>query len=144
MKNTKLQVYYDGECCLCRAEISLYEQQTNEIEFVDICKQNFSAQQHGLENDDIHVNLHVRSNSGEMYRGIDAFVAIWENTSGFETFARIVRIPFFYFCAKGAYAIFIRIRPFLPRKSLWITRFFHAIIKFKWKAILWFVKWFKK
>ena len=134
----KMQVFYDGECCVCSAEISHYKKKddNNSIDFVDICDEKFRAEDYGVAECDIHTNLHVKSSDGTMHRGIDAFIAIWENTPGFEKFARMMRYKIIYFFAKCGYAVFVRIRPFLPRKSWKITKFLQRIIQAKWNFIL--------
>lgn len=77
------QLYYDGHCPLCRAEIARLAQLANQrLQLVDIHelsneqirKQDLPTRRQLLE------QLHLRQGNGEWQVGLDANVAAWQNT----------------------------------------------------------------
>lgn len=65
--------------------------------------------------------LHVIDRRGEVYRGIEAFVAIWRafpERRGYRLLAAVVTLPVINAVARLGYRWFARLRPRLPgRKS---------------------------
>jgi predicted DCC family thiol-disulfide oxidoreductase YuxK len=115
----KTIVYFDGLCPLCSREIDHYRKMkgAENLEFKDITSTNFSAEREGLDPKLVHQVMHVRSATGELRTGVEAFVEIWSVLPSMRwlvPFAR--RTPFRQMLNVG-YAGFARIRPYLPRKK---------------------------
>lgn len=118
-QDKKLCVYYDGSCYICASEISYYMRKDTErnIAFVDISAPNFDPKEYGLENRDIHINLHVQFANGDIVTGVDAFRAIWNHIPGFKILAKISQNCLINKMAKVGYYLFTKVRPYLPRKK---------------------------
>lgn len=115
----KLEVYYDGLCRLCSAEIEHYRacKHKGALLFVDITKPNFRAESLGLDPRKIHKHLHARTPDGTLYVGVDAFMEIWKRIPDYQWAAKIAKFPPVKGFLKLGYEGFVRIRPFLPKKK---------------------------
>lgn len=114
-----ISVYYDGLCHLCSREISHYMKMkgAENIEFVDITDSLFDAVAVGLDPIQVHKSMHVRDRSGMIFTGVDAFICIWKELPALRFLVPLARSAPLYSILKIFYAIFAKIRPFLPRKS---------------------------
>lgn len=113
-----LVVYYDGLCPLCSREINHYRKRApvGSIEFVDIAVDGFDATKHGL--DPVRVNRHFHVKEGErLHVGVDGFRALWQVIPGFRWMRSITGLPGVYQGSKVLYAIFARLRPYLPKRK---------------------------
>jgi len=116
---TLLSVYYDGLCPLCYREIKHYLALpgSSQIRFVDITHSDFNAQKEGVDPRKVHQHLHARKPSGEIRTGVEAFVEIWRIIPRYRPLAKIAGTVGIRSIMKGAYAIFARLRPLLPRRE---------------------------
>jgi predicted DCC family thiol-disulfide oxidoreductase YuxK len=112
-------VYYDGLCPLCSREINHYRKLTNynQLKFVDITQADFSAETEKLDPVKVHRLMHVKSPSGELYVGVDAFIAIWDLLPRYQFLGRMARNRLIRPFMNLGYNAFARIRPYLPRKN---------------------------
>lgn len=89
---SKLTLYYDGQCNLCAREIALLRRLSSDdaIAFTDIHQiKDFS----GLpDTETLLKRLHLKSETGEWYLGLDATVKIWSETR-FGIFAKCLKLP---------------------------------------------------
>ena len=115
----RLTVYFDGACQVCSREISMYQKARGHeaLRFVDICATGFDAIQEGLDPVEVHRSFHARASDGTLYRGVAAFIAIWETLPGFHWMARGAKVPGVRPLMEAGYVVFTKIRPFLPRKK---------------------------
>jgi predicted DCC family thiol-disulfide oxidoreductase YuxK len=63
--------------------------------------------------------LHVIDQKGELYKGVEAFWAIWQAFPAsrmYRTMGTIINIPVVNPVARLLYKCFARIRPYLPKK----------------------------
>jgi predicted DCC family thiol-disulfide oxidoreductase YuxK len=118
MNTAPVTVYYDGLCPLCSREIEHYRRRSDAdvISYVDIAAPEFDASDHGLDPIQIHRELHVKRGS-EILTGVAAFIAIWQVVRGFRWLGTVVRTPGIHAAARLAYAVFCRVRPWLPRRA---------------------------
>ena len=49
--------------------------------------------------------LHIRFSDNSELVGVDAFIYVWKNTSGFQFFARLINLPIIYTIAKMTYKV---------------------------------------
>lgn len=114
----QLRVYFDGLCPLCSREIELYRRRpgAERICWIDITLPGFDAIQEGLDPKRVHARFHVKATSGEVLEGVDAFVEIWRTLPSLQTLARLASLPGVRPLLRLGYAVFARIRPYLPRK----------------------------
>lgn len=115
----RLTVYYDGACRVCAGEIALYQRArgANTIKFVDICHADFDALRERLDPVEVHRSFHARAADGQLYKGVAAFIAIWDTLPGFKWLGWWARLPGMRSLLEMSYVIFTKIRPFLPRKK---------------------------
>ena len=119
MNTRALTVYFDGLCPLCSREIDYYRKKPGalNINWVDITAPGFDAKREGLDPDRVHAVFHVKQASGELVTGVDAFVEIWKAIPELHTWATLARVPGARPCMKIGYALFARVRPYLPRRT---------------------------
>ena len=119
MSEKKVTVYYDGLCVLCSREIDHYRKSRGAdlINFVDICAPGFEPASHGVDPKAVHRVMHVKRTDGTLATEVDAFITIWDTLPGYWLLAKIARFGVVRFCLNIGYQIFVRIRPYLPRRS---------------------------
>jgi predicted DCC family thiol-disulfide oxidoreductase YuxK len=115
----KVTVYYDGLCVLCSREIDHYRKArcANLIDFIDICAPTFDPSASGLDPKAVHRVMHVRRLDGSLATEMDAFIEIWKTLPGYRLLARVASFKFVRFFMNIGYQVFVRIRPYLPRRS---------------------------
>jgi predicted DCC family thiol-disulfide oxidoreductase YuxK len=112
-----LTVFYDGLCPLCSREIAHYRRRVRDpdVVFLDLTAPDFDAAGHGL--DPRRVLRVMRVKVGEDVRtGLDAFIALWQRVAGYRWLARLAAVPGVHAVLAGGYALFARVRPWLPRR----------------------------
>jgi len=115
----KTKVFFDGLCVVCSAEISQYKKMagSENINFVDITEPSFNALDERLDPYKINIELHSIDQNGQIHVGVDTFILIWNQINSLKWLARLAQMPFFKKILTLSYHLFIKIRPFLPRKS---------------------------
>lgn len=75
-----LKVFYDGSCYVCSTEMFVYMRKNHEgrLEFVDISMPDFNPDQYGIRLADFMFQMHAIDRTGRVYRGPEAFRAIWQ------------------------------------------------------------------
>lgn len=115
----KLDVFFDGNCVLCNAEIEMYRKKDKlqKIRWVDISSPYFDAHKLGLNAVEVKRHMHAQSVDGERFVGVDAFVQIWKNIPGYEPLIAIVTNPLLRPAFDFGYKLFAKVRPYLPKKN---------------------------
>ena len=116
----KRTIYYDGLCQLCSREIGLFQRRVRDgsLAYVDISLPGFDPASHGVDPVRIHKHMHVRNEeTGRMFIGVDALLAMWECAPGFRWLARFTRFPGIRQLSSVGYALFAWIRPYLPKRK---------------------------
>ena len=119
MGNSKLKLLYDGTCVVCHKEISYYKKydKNNILKLVDISSQEFKAQDYSLTEVEVNKFFHVIDETGNILVGVEAFVKIWRELEGFESWYKVggskIARPFLNL----GYFFFIHIRPYLPKRQ---------------------------
>ena len=116
-----LRVFYDGSCSVCASEIEhyLHLNHGGRLAAVDIAAQGFDPEPFGITRDTFMYELHVIDSGNRIYRGVDAFWAIWQafpNAARYRIVAGIITMPVINSLARLLYTIFARIRPYLPKR----------------------------
>lgn len=119
MKDSELKVFFDGDCRVCAHEISIYRRakSADKIHFVDIMQPDFKAEEEGLDPKKVHEIFHVKNSSGEVFQGVAGFREIWRRLPEWQWAYRISKPKAIQALMNLGYQIFLRIRPFLPRKK---------------------------
>ncbi len=112
-------IYYDGLCKACSMEMNHYRRLpgSETFNFVDITEPDFDPATHGLDPFKVHKVMHVRDASGALHEGVDAFRAIWKQIPRYHFMVKLSENYFFRRVLEGGYQVFIKIRPYLPRKK---------------------------
>lgn len=113
------EIYYDGLCKVCSAEIEHYKKQTgaHRFVFVDITHGSFDAKKAGLDPFQVHKVMHVRSPDGNIHTKVDAFRAIWKELPKYQWLYKLSGVTPIRKSMDLGYIAFSKIRPYLPRKS---------------------------
>ncbi len=114
-----LRVFYDGACPLCSREIEHYHRRDRQgwIVPVDISAPDFDPAPFDIPLASFMHELHAIDRLGEVYRGVDAFRAIWQafpDVGLYRALAVIVALPVVNPLARLGYRGFARMRPYLP------------------------------
>ena len=85
-----VEVFYDGECPLCRREIGWLSRLDTQrrIRFTDIAAPGFDAKELGLSQAQLMARIHARLPSGELVEGVEVFRQLY----GAVGYARLVRL----------------------------------------------------
>jgi predicted DCC family thiol-disulfide oxidoreductase YuxK len=116
-----LQIFYDGACSVCAKEMDIYRRKGHggRLEFVDISAAQFDAARFGISLDAFMREMHAIDRRGRVYRGVEAFRAIWQafpGSTGYRVLATLIALPGVNLLARIAYRVFARIRKYLPKK----------------------------
>lgn len=111
---TRLTVYFDNSCPICREEINALKSVDidNALDLVDCSVDDFSdpmATDAGLDQHTLKNAMHVRDASGRWYKKADAFIAMYE-TVGIESAARLLRKRSVRSVFERAYPLFVKYR----------------------------------
>ncbi|MEN9723608.1 MAG: hypothetical protein RJB38_1594 [Pseudomonadota bacterium] len=113
------RVYFDGKCVLCSREIEFYRKQSGAeaLEWVDISYPGFDAKAEGLDPLTVMRVFHVRNELGELVTGVDGFIEIWKRLPALSLWVKGSKLPGARTLMKWGYQVFIRVRPWLPRRE---------------------------
>ena len=114
MKSKKIEVFYDGDCPVCRWEIRLYDRfdKSANIVWTDIETLPDDALPTGKTRTDLLGKFHVRELESEpsqiWHIGVDAFARIWRALPGFRHFAFLFSLPIIRQLTMVAYRLFLK------------------------------------
>jgi len=115
-----LQVFYDGACSVCAAEMNHYRRREHggRLVFVDLSNPDFDPTPFNITLEAFNYEMHAIDREGRVYRGVEAFWAIWRafpTSTGYGVFATLIALPGVNHLARLAYLVFARFRKYLPR-----------------------------
>src|SRR6056297_2445125 len=116
-----LRVFYDGNCIVCSTEIDHYLRRDHENRLipVDISAGDFDPEPFPISREQFMTQLHVIDSRGRVYRGVEAFRAIWQafpDSTWLGLLGRLIALPGISAVARLAYRCFARIRKYLPKR----------------------------
>lgn len=111
---TKLIVWHDGACPLCRKEISVMRRldRRGAIEFVDVTRADVSACP--IDPVMMLARFHASEN-GNLLSGAAAFAAMWRAIPLLRPLGLAARAPWVLAALERVYVLFLRVRPRLQR-----------------------------
>jgi len=117
-----LRIFYDGSCSVCSSEMAHYRARDRDgrLQFIDIGAPEFDPAAHGIPLATFMEQLHAIDHNNRVYRGVDAFGAIWRAfpaSSLYGVLAAAIQLPGLNALARLGYRAFARIRRYLPRKN---------------------------
>ena len=112
-----LDVYFDGQCPLCRREISFYRKLNakGEINWINIESEGFEKSKTGIEKEALKARLHVVKDNKEVFTGGYAFLQLWSSITAFSWISRVLNNYFFPRLLDKIYDWFLLIRPVLQK-----------------------------
>ena len=116
----KLTVFYDGACHLCHREVVHYKKKDSKslLNLVDISQTDFNAHDFGLDPEDVQINMHSKSENGEVFKGVDTFIEIWKRIPPFHLLIPIFENHWLRPTINFGYKVFaVHIRPRLPKRK---------------------------
>lgn len=116
-----LQVFYDGACSICAAEMDLYRrrEQCGRLIFVDLSSPDFDPAPYGITREAFLYEMHAIDWQGRVYRGVEAFWAIWHafpSSTWYGFLGTVLTLPGLNLLARLGYRGFARIRKYLPKR----------------------------
>ena len=116
---TKLTVWHDGSCPLCRREIALMRRldRRHRIEFVDASGDATCPKDRA----ELLARFHARED-GRMLEGAAAFAAMWRAIPVLRPLGLAARNALLLAALERGYALFLRIRPALQRAARKLER----------------------
>ncbi|MBL8889446.1 MAG: DUF393 domain-containing protein [Planctomycetaceae bacterium] len=78
-RSVAFEVFFDGECPLCRREIEWLQRKDRggKIKFIDIADSKFDAQKYGKTWEDFMSQMHGRFPDGTWVIGLDTFAVLY-------------------------------------------------------------------
>lgn len=107
----RLKVYYNSACPVCRAGIHAQKDKSTacEIEWADVHSENDAVDEINQELSTVRKYLHVKNARGELMVGIDAFIALWEQSPKQIWMARLFSLPLIRPIASVGYKLFAHV-----------------------------------
>jgi predicted DCC family thiol-disulfide oxidoreductase YuxK len=117
-----ITVFYDGSCSVCSAEIEHYRRKDHEgrLVLVDISAADFKPDRFNIDLQAFMYELHVIDRKGNVYKGIEAFWAIWQAfpaSTLYGMMGTLITLPVINPLARLCYKGFAGIRTYLPKAS---------------------------
>lgn len=117
-----LQVFYDGSCLVCAAEMEVYRRKEHQgrLVFVDASDSVFDPTPYGITRESFMYEMHAIDRAGRVYRGVEAFRAIWQAfpaSTWYGLVGALVALPGVNFLARLGYRCFARFRRYLPKRQ---------------------------
>lgn len=116
-----LQIFYDGSCSVCSREVEQYGRRDRHglLILIDISDPAFDPAPFNISREQFMYELHVIDRNGAIYRGIDAFRAIWlafPSSKLLRLCVTLITLPLINPLARLCYRAFARIRRYLPKR----------------------------
>jgi predicted DCC family thiol-disulfide oxidoreductase YuxK len=116
----KLEVFYDGDCPLCRREINWLRQRdfvkNNVVLFTDIADPGFDARSIGKSKGELMDQIHGRTSEGEWLIGVSMFRRLYALV-GLKWLSVLISVPGLSRLSDLVYSIFARYRLALTGRS---------------------------
>lgn len=108
------EVFFDGGCPLCRAEIAQYRRMAGAdgVAWRDVAAGEAPPE---ISPRAALARFHVRRADGALASGFRAFTAVWRLNPRLRPVARVLSAPPFVWIGEGAYLVFLRLRPLWRR-----------------------------
>ena len=110
----KLDVWFDGDCPLCRREIALMRRldRRGSIAFTDVADGGASCP---IDRAELLARFHARED-GVMLSGAAAFAAMWRAIPLLRPLGLAARSPWVLAGLERAYVAFLRVRPWISQR----------------------------
>ncbi|MGE0786352.1 MAG: thiol-disulfide oxidoreductase DCC family protein [Sandaracinaceae bacterium] len=111
MAASRFEVFFDGECPLCRREIDVLRRldRRGRIRFTDIAADGFDAEAIGRTEGELMAQIHGRTADGRWVVGVDVFRQLYAAV-GFGPLVALTRLPIVRGILDLAYGAFAKNR----------------------------------
>jgi len=101
-------IIFDDHCSMCSKEISYYRSiaKKNQFLWCDLHVQSHLLEHYNISRKEALMALHAIDEKGKLYKGIDAFIIIWQQLSYWKVLAFIIKLPIINPVAKFLYSKF--------------------------------------
>lgn len=116
MNNPQVTIWYDGDCPLCVAEISLIRRldaKNRRIAFIDLTGDGACP----LDRGEMLAKFHAQETGRPIVVGAAAFGAMWRQVSPFQPLGWLTLFPPALWALNILYVQFLRVR---PRLQMWM------------------------
>ncbi|MDD2581225.1 MAG: DUF393 domain-containing protein [Desulfuromonadaceae bacterium] len=118
-----IQIFYDGSCSVCATEIEHYLRQDHggRLIAVNIAAPDFNPEPFSIPLSSFMYELHAIDQAGHVYRGVEAFWAIWQafpSSTVYGMMGTFINMPVVNPVARLLYKGFASIRPYLPKRHV--------------------------
>ena len=97
MVTQKAQIYYNGDCPVCRTEMEHYADvcatTRPDLRFIDSTQLPREFTHCGLRREHLERRVYVRDSEGRILSGMPAIIALWLKMPGYERWAKILSLP---------------------------------------------------
>lgn len=107
------EVFFDGACPLCRAEIGLYQRSGAKARFTNVADAGAAPEEIGQAA--ALKRFHVRKADGTLVSGAAAFAELWKATPGWRWLGHVCALPPLVWIGEGLYRLFLIFRPSLQK-----------------------------
>jgi predicted DCC family thiol-disulfide oxidoreductase YuxK len=109
--NYDIQVFFDGDCPLCRREIDVLRRwdRRGKLLFTDISAPDFQACNVGMSQDALMAQLHGRLPDGTWVQGVEVFRRMYAAV-GWGPLVQLSRLPLISHVLQWGYTVFARNR----------------------------------
>jgi predicted DCC family thiol-disulfide oxidoreductase YuxK len=119
-KPEALTLFFDGKCILCYREVNHYLKLDKDdlLRPIDISSDHFSADDYGLDEREININMHAMDESGNIFVGVDTFAEIWKRVPYYNKVSSVLENKTIRPALSLGYKVFAEyIRPNLPKRK---------------------------
>lgn len=99
--------YFNGECPVCKLEMSRYEQHCNatgtQLRFIDSTQQAQPLSEYGLRSEHLECRVYMRDADGSIVSGLPALIELWRRMPGYGWVARVFSLPVLHPVAASLY-----------------------------------------
>ena len=106
-------VYFDGSCPICSREIAFYKRNSTHkfFKWVDVANvETAGLLPQGLSRDELLARFYVKTETGQLLSGVDAFILIWKKTPGLRSIGCFAGLPGVTHLLRGFYELFLFIK----------------------------------
>lgn len=113
---SRVTVWYDGDCPLCRREIALFRRldRGGAIDFVNVA----GGEGCPIDRATLLRRFHAQEAQGPLVSGAAAFAAMWRAIPMLRPLGQLARIPAVLWCLERLYRVFLRVRPGLQALAI--------------------------
>ena len=116
-----LQIFYDGSCSVCATEVERYGRKDRDgrLILVDISAPGFDPAPFRTSLAEFMYQMHVIDRSGRVFRGVEAFWAIWQafpSSTLLGLCGKLIMLPLVNPAARLCYRMFAGVRGYLPKR----------------------------